>query len=49
MQNTSQICYAIYSSNGSFVCRFYDRSKAENWRRFNGVQNFVIRKEVWND
>jgi len=41
------ICFSIYSRNGSFVCRFMERSKAEMWRRFNGIQKYVIREEVW--
>jgi hypothetical protein len=41
------ICFSIYSRNGSFVCRFEDRSKAERWRQLHGIQEYVIRKEVW--
>ena len=41
------ICFSIYSRNGSFICRFEDRSKAERWRQFHGIQEYVIREEVW--
>lgn len=41
------ICFSIYSRSGSFVCRFDDRSEAERWRKFNGIQEYVIREEVW--
>jgi len=43
------ICFSIYSRNGSFVCRFVERCRAEMWRKFHGIQEYVIRKEVWND
>ena len=41
------ICFSIYSRNGSFVCRFTERNEAEEWRLYHGIQDYVIREEVW--
>jgi hypothetical protein len=42
-------CYAVYTSSGTFVCRFEELGGAEFFRRCNGVKKYTIRKEMWND
>ena len=42
-------CYAIYTSSGTFVCRFEELISAEFFRRCNRPKKYTIRGEWWND